>query len=123
MTYRDYITSDLWRIRKRRYFETHERKCRACGSRKRIHLHHKTYRRLGEERDADLVPLCHSCHTTLHIRQKNTGQNLWRLTEEFIKIKNVDIKIVELKNALQISANRVGSDTMSSYDLRKGDSR
>jgi len=87
MTYREYITSDLWRIRKRRYFETHERKCRACSSRKRIHLHHKTYRRLGEERDADLVPLCHSCHTNLHIRHKNTGENLWKLTEEFVRNK------------------------------------
>jgi phage terminase large subunit GpA-like protein len=87
MTYRDYITSDLWRIRKRRYFETHERKCRACSSRKRIHLHHKTYKRLGEERDADLVPLCHSCHTSLHTRQKKSGENLWLLTEEFIRGK------------------------------------
>ena len=97
MVYRDYITSDLWRIRKRRYFETHERKCRACNSKKRIHLHHKTYRRLGEERDADLVPLCHSCHTALHIRQKNTGQNLWRLTEEFIKNKKRRYKNSRLK--------------------------
>lgn len=87
MTYREYITSDLWRIRKRRYFETHDRKCRACGSKKRIHLHHKTYRRLGEERDADLVPLCHSCHTALHIKHKKSGQNLWKLTEEFIRSK------------------------------------
>lgn len=97
MVYREYITSDLWRIRKRRYFETHERKCRGCNSRKRIHLHHKTYKRLGEERDADLVPLCHSCHTALHTRQKDTGQNLWRLTEEFIKNKKRRYKNTRLK--------------------------
>ena len=87
MIYREYITSDLWKKRKQNYFKTHDRKCKACGSLKRIHLHHKTYRRLGEERDADLVPLCHVCHTSLHRQQKKSGENLWIATENFIRNK------------------------------------
>lgn len=87
MIYRDYITSDKWKKRKQDYFETHIRKCRACNSSKRIHLHHKTYRRLGDERDADLIPLCHICHSSLHRSQKKSGQNLWIATEEFIRRK------------------------------------
>lgn len=87
MIYREYITSDRWKKRREDYFEKHARKCRACGSLKRIHLHHKTYRRLGEERDADLVPLCHVCHTTLHRQQKKSGENLWIATESFIRNK------------------------------------
>jgi len=87
MIYREYITSDEWKKRKERYFENHVRRCRACGSAKRIHLHHKTYRRLGQERDADLVPLCHLCHSALHRIQKQSGQNLWIATEVFIRGK------------------------------------
>ena len=90
MIYREYITSEKWRKRKQFYFETHDRKCRACGSLKRIHLHHKTYRRLGEERDADLVPLCHNCHTSLHREQKRSEENLWIFTEKFIRNKKTN---------------------------------
>lgn len=87
MMYREYMTSQQWVKRKRDYFETHRRVCKACGSLKRIHLHHKTYRRLGFERDADLVPLCHKCHTNLHRMQKASGQNLWSATEDYIRSK------------------------------------
>src|SRR5687767_2155975 len=56
--YTTYMDGPGWTHRKLRYFATHERKCRACGSIWGIQLHHLTYERLGQEHDWDLVPLC-----------------------------------------------------------------
>jgi hypothetical protein len=52
--------------------------CVLCGTSERIHLHHTTYERLGRERLADLVPLCHRCHSMVHelIRRGEIGLDL-----------------------------------------------
>ncbi len=92
MEYREYLNSEAWKKRKERYYESHERKCKACGSRRKIHLHHKTYNRLGSERDADMVPMCERCHFNLHQWQRKIGKNLWLATEEFIRKKKSRIK-------------------------------
>src|SRR4051794_17789381 len=60
--YTTYMDGPGWTHRKRRYFETHERKCRACGITHGIQLHHLTYERLGHEHDWDLMPLCKKHH-------------------------------------------------------------
>jgi 5-methylcytosine-specific restriction endonuclease McrA len=82
------MKSNKWRNRRTLYFETHKRECRACHVLKEIHLHHKTYKNLGNERDADLVPLCSKCHSAIHRRQKKTKGSLWLITEKFIRDKN-----------------------------------
>jgi 5-methylcytosine-specific restriction endonuclease McrA len=65
-----YLASKTWAARRARYFRTHEKMCRACGARsgprRAIHLHHLTYERLGKERNADLLPLCKTCHLAVH---------------------------------------------------------
>lgn len=86
------MQSAEWAERKKRYFFNHERKCRACGSCSSIELHHKTYARMGEERDQDLVALCRRCHKALHAEQKRTKENLWKATESFIRKKKTRIK-------------------------------
>lgn len=86
-TYRDYLLSDTWKNKRTSYYKTHKKECRACGKTYKIHLHHKTYIRLGNERDADLVPLCSTCHSALHKWQRAEKINLWRATEEFIRKK------------------------------------
>jgi 5-methylcytosine-specific restriction endonuclease McrA len=90
--YNAYMQSSQWSRRRSRYFETHRKVCKACGVIRSIELHHKTYARLGNERDQDLVPLCHRCHLSLHRSQKKTGKNLWILTEEFVRKKQSRIK-------------------------------
>ena len=43
--------------------------CQVCGAPwalRRSDVHHRSYARLGSERDADLVPLCRPCHRRLH---------------------------------------------------------
>lgn len=64
--YRRYLKSPEWAHRKSRYYAIHHRRCAACGTWKKIHLHHATYERLTREPDSDLWPLCLRCHRNVH---------------------------------------------------------
>lgn len=126
MTYREYLTSEKWKKRRQCYFDKHLHKCRACNSEKRIQLHHKTYRRLGEERDADLVPLCFNCHKNLHAIQKRTGTNLWIATEEYIRSKRKRFKSKQLKKRKAIHRSKKKSqesNRVRSYRIMENGSR
>jgi hypothetical protein len=35
----------------------------------RLNVHHRDYSRRGEERAADVIVLCHTCHETFHDRR------------------------------------------------------
>ena len=61
-----YLQSKHWKEVKRKYARTHEYKCYVCGKRRKLHLHHRTYKRLGNERMSDLVYLCEKHHEELH---------------------------------------------------------
>lgn len=79
MTYSEYLKSSLWQASRKRYHENGGRKsCLVCGKR-RYHLHHLTYTRLGRELPGDLVPLCPSCHERVHRFHRNNSTNLQHL--------------------------------------------
>ena len=65
-TYSEYIQSDAWKMRRQRALALAENHCQVCNSPARLEVHHNTYERLGHERDADLVVLCHDCHKMFH---------------------------------------------------------
>lgn len=87
-TYRRYMASEAWRIRRRRYFDKRKARCRACGKfgmpGVRIELHHLSYEHLGKEPNTDLAPLCVSCHTDVHDYQRKTSCTLRQATEMII---------------------------------------
>lgn len=66
LPYSEYIKSDGWKIRRQRALALAENRCQVCNSPARLQVHHRTYERLGHERDADLIVLCHDCHTLFH---------------------------------------------------------
>jgi hypothetical protein len=66
ITYKSYIQSDEWRRVRERYRASRlPQTCHVCNV-ARVDLHHKTYKRLGNERLTDLVPLCRDHHTEAH---------------------------------------------------------
>jgi 5-methylcytosine-specific restriction endonuclease McrA len=73
--YADYLLSPQWQQRRRQIIRARGRRCQRCGSPRRLQLHHKTYLRLGHERDADLELLCPKCHTKAD-RQRARDQAL-----------------------------------------------
>ena len=61
-----YLHSPLWRLRRRIWIVRAGSRCRRCGSRRRLTIHHRTYQRLGRERRADVTVLCWRCHRRHH---------------------------------------------------------
>ena len=60
--YNDHLNSDEWRDLKRKIVRERGNMCERCGSAGLLHLHHKTYDRLGEELPSDLELVCVDCH-------------------------------------------------------------
>lgn len=79
--YHEYITSEEWRVR-RAVFLSRYPNCARCGlsryfSKLRtvydedLHVHHKSYARVGCEEWEDLEPLCKRCHEIKTLGQSN----------------------------------------------------
>lgn len=64
--YLRYINSGAWKNRRKRYFETYEKRCAFCDARRSIELHHHTCERMGRELDDDLIALCRQHHAAVH---------------------------------------------------------
>lgn len=66
MIYKKYLQSQHWNNVKNNYYVHNPKECYICGSPEYINLHHKTYKRLGEEREGDLISLCKDHHKECH---------------------------------------------------------
>jgi len=63
-----YLTSPQWKAKRLEALRAANYCCSDCGVKKKrgLHVHHRTYRRLGSERLSDLQVLCASCHMKRH---------------------------------------------------------
>jgi hypothetical protein len=85
--YRAYLRSNAWAMRKNQYYKRFNRQCAACGSWKRIQLHHVSYDNLGHEPDQDLVPLCYRDHRNAHqAHHSGRFRDLREATEAIVSI-------------------------------------
>lgn len=67
LPYDQYLLSDWWKERKRTKILSVGCCCEECGIVNVIlHVHHLTYKNLGNERDEDLQVLCEPCHKAKH---------------------------------------------------------
>lgn len=84
MNYDNYINSKEWQNRRKELFAKRGKICERCGSDRRIHVHHGTYKNLGSELENELFILCKPCHVEYHsINKKPTIAS----TLKFIKHK------------------------------------
>jgi hypothetical protein len=60
--YDQYLQTEHWKELSEKVKDRAGRKCQVCNSRNNLNAHHRTYERLGEEHDDDLICLCSSCH-------------------------------------------------------------
>ncbi len=75
--YRDYLSSDAWRERAAAAKARVGHRCQVCnGSGDTLDAHHRTYARLGSERDDDLTVLCRACHALFHQNKRGELQGL-----------------------------------------------
>lgn len=72
--YLSYLQSSHWKAFRKKFFESHWRRCIGCHVTKKLHLHHKTYKNLGQEKDSDVCILCKRCHFKLHKLMEKMSQ-------------------------------------------------
>lgn len=72
--YTEYLRSSTWRERRAVKLQQAKYRCQKCGEREGLEVHHKTYERLGNEANDDLIVLCKSCHWVAdEFRRGKTG--------------------------------------------------
>lgn len=65
--YQKYLNSSEWHQRANEEKEKANYRCDICGHEDRnLHVHHRNYKRLGNEQPGDLIVLCPGCHATIH---------------------------------------------------------
>jgi hypothetical protein len=82
--YHDYINSQEWQGVKARYRASKmPQGCIVCKSNK-VDIHHKTYKRFGNEHLKDLIPLCRQHHDDCHAFLRAKKMNLWGGTKRYL---------------------------------------
>lgn len=66
MSYPEYLTSAHWRMLRDAALYRDKKKCRDCGIRDHLQVHHLTYTRRGFENIKDVIVLCDDCHQMRH---------------------------------------------------------
>ena len=88
--YKKYIKSPRWKAVCKRAYATYGRRCMACRSPKKLHVHHATYDRLGRELIADLRVVCDKCHREIHqMHRSQRNLSLLLVTNRFINAKGL----------------------------------
>ena len=93
--YNAYIASPQWRATRERYWASKlPKECWVCDAPRKpgMHLHHRTYKNLGNEHLRDLVPVCGPCHEYIHaLAEEMYGgrtKNLWKATTSARRRRN-----------------------------------
>lgn len=64
---KEFYKSDVWIHWRNVLLEWNGNKCKHCGSKDSLHIHHKNYNSFGgDELPFDLIVLCKNCHSELH---------------------------------------------------------
>lgn len=66
MPYDQYLQTDHWIEQRWGALERAAWRCQVCNAPRQLHVHHRTYKRRGDELERDLVVLCGDCHTLFH---------------------------------------------------------
>lgn len=66
MNYYDYLRTPAWEQVREDALARARYRCQTCNSPDDLHVHHRTYERLGKERPDDVVALCRTCHNAVH---------------------------------------------------------
>lgn len=73
--YQKYLKTRHWQKTRKQAMRKARGRCKKCGKAARD-IHHKTYKRVGKEKQSDLMALCRECHQKQHgIGQKKKN---WR---------------------------------------------
>lgn len=93
-TYEDYLKTKHWLLLRQEIAKKYGFICKDCGKSvlDRFEIHHLTYKRVGNEKEDDLVCLCRDCHEARTQETKNKKMRNKELGKASLseKIKNAD---------------------------------
>lgn len=73
MPYGEYLQTEEWNQTRQAALKRAKYACQLCNADHiELHVHHRTYERLGQEYARDLIVLCKQCHSKFH--DKTTGE-------------------------------------------------
>lgn len=72
--YDRYLLGAHWREKRAQRLEIDGHRCVRCGSDKKLHVHHKTYKSIGAELMEHLETLCQVCHRRHHKEERAARQ-------------------------------------------------
>jgi hypothetical protein len=125
--YAAYMASRTWQRRRRAWLRhwraTHPSADPACVVCDRAwtltdDLHHASYDQLGNERDADLVPMCRPCHKALHHILDQSGH--WRAMPRRTATARI---VTTLRNTRRLAAGAVRSPDHAGLSTSTGSCR
>jgi len=64
--YKTYLKSDKWRKKRLARLWSDNFKCQRCKRSRATQVHHKTYARIYNELQTDLMSVCAKCHRKIH---------------------------------------------------------
>jgi len=64
--YKDYLKSDEWYKIRAQKIEEADNRCQLCYKLGKLQVHHRTYKRIFNEKLSDLIVLCKNCHKIFH---------------------------------------------------------
>lgn len=88
--YYKYLRSAWWK-ETRAHFLIENNQCYVCGKKKKLQVHHKTYKRVGKEQVEDLICLCKDCHEVVHKYARDNKKNS-------VTIENAADRLKEIMN-------------------------
>lgn len=66
MPYSDYLRTPEWQATRVKVLVRCDYRCQICNGQDRLEVHHRTYERLAQELEGDLILLCRDCHGLFH---------------------------------------------------------
>ena len=77
MNYKQYIKSNERKQKRQKYIIEKWNKCEICFKKsKHLHLHHRNYDNVWNEKEWDLILLCWICHKKIHFIE---NKDLWKI--------------------------------------------
>lgn len=119
LRYGSYIQSAAWKKRSARIKAAAAGKCSRCGKAGELHTHHKTYARLGFERDGDLVCLCAACHALEHTIYNEDAMLDFNIRNPGARLAHLLDAAIQAERAQDTPRDYLGASRIGESCLRK----
>ena len=73
----NYLKTNHWKMKREHIYDVYGGECQRCHdviTREMAHVHHRSYKHMGNENDRDLILYCAKCHSIIHKAKREKKQ-------------------------------------------------